>query len=86
MGYSREQTTRAFLEASDASQTQDMSSLWPAVLCRLKEDQVYGLPIQPNITRVDDFAVATTRKHTESCIYCLSDQFEILMCIVLLSR
>lgn len=60
MGYSREQTTRAFLEASDASQTQDMSSLWPAVLCRLKEDQVYGLPIQPNITRVDDFAVATT--------------------------
>ncbi|KAL3537634.1 hypothetical protein ACH5RR_001000 [Cinchona calisaya] len=62
MGFSGEQTTRAFLEASEASQTQDISSLWPAVLCHLREDQVYGLPVQSNNARLDQFADATTCK------------------------
>ncbi|KAL4600799.1 hypothetical protein ACB092_11G225500 [Castanea dentata] len=42
MGYSKEQVLAAFAEVSESSQ-KEISSLWPAVLCRLREDQVYGL-------------------------------------------
>ncbi|KAJ7982289.1 crossover junction endonuclease MUS81 [Quillaja saponaria] len=43
MGYSKEQVLCAFTEVSESSQNKDISSLWPAVLCHLREDQVYGL-------------------------------------------
>ncbi|XP_022743044.1 crossover junction endonuclease MUS81 isoform X2 [Durio zibethinus] len=42
MGYSKEQVLRAFAEVSETSKNKEISSLWPAVLCRLREDQVYG--------------------------------------------
>ncbi|KAG6630328.1 hypothetical protein CIPAW_13G010200 [Carya illinoinensis] len=42
MGYSKDQVLSAFTEVSKSSQTKEISSLWPAVLCRLREDQVYG--------------------------------------------
>ncbi|CAI9102862.1 OLC1v1001216C2 [Oldenlandia corymbosa var. corymbosa] len=42
MGFSRDQIVSAFVEASERFKTQDMSSLWPAVLCQLKADQIYG--------------------------------------------
>lgn len=69
MGFSMEQTRCAFLEASEASQTQDMTSLWLAVVCRFIEDQIYGLSIHSNSATLDHFAVATTRKHKEFCTY-----------------
>ncbi|GAV84003.1 hypothetical protein CFOL_v3_27448 [Cephalotus follicularis] len=42
MGYSKEQVRHAFSEVLETSQNKDISSLWPTVLCRLQEDQVYG--------------------------------------------
>ncbi|KAG4164412.1 hypothetical protein ERO13_A13G013200v2 [Gossypium hirsutum] len=42
MGYSKEQVLSAFAEVSETSKNKEISSLWPAVLCRLREDQVYG--------------------------------------------
>ncbi|KAE8679344.1 crossover junction endonuclease MUS81-like isoform X2 [Hibiscus syriacus] len=42
MGYSKEQVLSAFVEVSETSKKKEISSLLPAVLCRLREDQVYG--------------------------------------------
>ncbi|KAA3454110.1 crossover junction endonuclease MUS81 isoform X2 [Gossypium australe] len=42
MGYSKEQVLSAFAEVSETSKNKEISSLWPSVLCRLREDQVYG--------------------------------------------
>ncbi|XVE90775.1 hypothetical protein DITRI_Ditri20bG0104100 [Diplodiscus trichospermus] len=42
MGYSKEQVLCAFTEVSETSNNKEISSLWPSVLCRLREDQVYG--------------------------------------------
>ncbi|XVE99858.1 hypothetical protein REPUB_Repub03eG0237700 [Reevesia pubescens] len=42
MGYSKEQVLCAFAEVSETSKNKEISSLWPAVLCHLREDQVYG--------------------------------------------
>ncbi|XP_059651940.1 crossover junction endonuclease MUS81 [Cornus florida] len=42
MGYSKEQILHAVSEVSETSQSKDVSSLWPAILCRLREDEVYG--------------------------------------------
>lgn len=43
MGYSKNQVLDAFKEVSEDNPNKDISSLWPAVLCRLREDHVYGL-------------------------------------------
>ncbi|CAH9091887.1 unnamed protein product, partial [Cuscuta europaea] len=43
MGYPKEQIIHGFLKASEASPGRDISSLWPTVLCHLREDQIYGL-------------------------------------------
>ncbi|XP_022139114.1 crossover junction endonuclease MUS81 isoform X2 [Momordica charantia] len=42
MGYSKNQVLDAFKEVSEDNPNKDISSLWPAVLCRLREDHVYG--------------------------------------------
>lgn len=42
MGYSKEHITSAFTEVSRSHPNKDASSLWPAVLCHLREEQVYG--------------------------------------------
>ncbi|KAA8537298.1 hypothetical protein F0562_027015 [Nyssa sinensis] len=59
MGYSREQILRAFSEVSETSQNK-VSSLWPAVLCRLQEDQVYGLPLECQKTLREDCIASST--------------------------
>ncbi|KAK4841777.1 hypothetical protein QYF36_010280 [Acer negundo] len=59
MGYSKEQVLHAFNEVSETSQNKEISSLWPAVLCRLREDQVYGsYPSSQNLR--EDFRAAST--------------------------
>ncbi|KAK3011638.1 hypothetical protein RJ639_011213, partial [Escallonia herrerae] len=61
MGYSKEQILCAFAEVSETSGNEEMSSLWPAVMCRLREEQVYGLPLEsPNIIREDHLASSTS--------------------------
>ncbi|XP_074286501.1 crossover junction endonuclease MUS81-like isoform X1 [Silene latifolia] len=45
LGYSRKQVLHAWTEVSVSSPNQDMSTLWLTVLCRLREDEVYG--VQP---------------------------------------
>ncbi|KAI3425613.1 ERCC4 domain-containing protein [Psidium guajava] len=42
MGYAKDQILCAVAEVSKSSDGRDISALWPAILCRLKEDQVYG--------------------------------------------
>ncbi|KAF8022235.1 hypothetical protein BT93_G2390 [Corymbia citriodora subsp. variegata] len=42
MGYAKEQVLHAVAEVSKTSDGSDISTLWPAILCRLREDQVYG--------------------------------------------
>ncbi|KAK2440171.1 Restriction endonuclease, type II superfamily protein [Trifolium repens] len=42
MGYSKEQIITAFEDVSRSHPNKDVSSLWPAVLCQLREEQVYG--------------------------------------------
>ncbi|XP_061350107.1 crossover junction endonuclease MUS81 [Gastrolobium bilobum] len=42
MGYSKEQIVNAFTEVSRSHPNKDVSSLWLAVLCHLREEQVYG--------------------------------------------
>ncbi|KAM3685973.1 hypothetical protein ACB098_11G163800 [Castanea mollissima] len=57
MGYSKEQVLAAFAEVSESSQ-KEISSLWPAVLCRLREDQVYGLHSGSQSVREDCHAMS----------------------------
>ncbi|XP_048134489.1 crossover junction endonuclease MUS81 isoform X2 [Rhodamnia argentea] len=45
MGYAKEQVLHAVAEVSKTSDGSDISALWPAILCQLKEDQVYGCSI-----------------------------------------
>ncbi|XP_056159459.1 crossover junction endonuclease MUS81 isoform X3 [Syzygium oleosum] len=42
MGYAEEQVLCAVAEVSKTSDGRDISTLWPAIQCRLREDQVYG--------------------------------------------
>lgn len=63
MGYSKEQILCAFTEVSETSQNKEISSLWPAVLCHLREEQVYGLPLESHKTlREDCLASSNTSK------------------------
>jgi crossover junction endonuclease MUS81 len=60
MGYSKEQVLAAFAEVSESSQKKEISSLWPAVLCRLREDQIYGLHSESKTVREDCHATSDT--------------------------
>ncbi|KAG8656694.1 hypothetical protein MANES_04G164000v8 [Manihot esculenta] len=51
MGYTKEQVLDAFAAVSETSLNKEISSLWPAVLCHLREDQVYGLHSEPQTLR-----------------------------------
>ena len=42
LGYSKEHIISAFTEVSRIHPNKDVSSLWPAVLCHLREQQIYG--------------------------------------------
>ncbi|KAL2461161.1 Crossover junction endonuclease MUS81 [Abeliophyllum distichum] len=42
MGFPEQQIVHAFAEVSETSQNKEMSAVWPTVLCRLREDEVYG--------------------------------------------
>lgn len=53
MGYSKEQVLQAFGEVSETSQHKEISALWPAVLCRLREDEVYALHSELHSVRED---------------------------------
>lgn len=43
MGYSKEQVLLAYSEVSETSESEDISSVWLAVMCRLRENEVYNL-------------------------------------------
>ncbi|OMO75886.1 hypothetical protein COLO4_25841 [Corchorus olitorius] len=55
MGYSKDQVLRAFAKVSETSKNKEISSLWPAVLCYLREEVVYGQEdhVEFQSTRVD---------------------------------
>lgn len=59
MGYSKEQVLRIFTEVCESSQNKAVSSLWPTILCRLREDQIYGLNSEPQSLREDHLAASS---------------------------
>ncbi|XP_054816441.1 crossover junction endonuclease MUS81 isoform X2 [Prosopis cineraria] len=59
MGYSKEQVVSAFTDVSRSHADKDVSSLWPAVLCQLREGQVYGLQPESQ-TMGDDFRMTSS--------------------------
>ncbi|XP_029124879.1 crossover junction endonuclease MUS81 [Cajanus cajan] len=65
MGYSKEHIINAFTEVSRSHPNKDVSSLWPAVLCHLREEQVYGS--RPESQRSTDLIGKETRTLTSSC-------------------
>lgn len=54
MGFSEQQILRAFAEVSETSPSREMSAIWPTVLCRLREDEVYGLILSLKTLPTDD--------------------------------
>ncbi|KAL2898501.1 Crossover junction endonuclease MUS81 [Bienertia sinuspersici] len=50
LGYTREQVRHALAEVSPYSPSQDLSKLWPTVLCRLREIEVYDCHSNPQAT------------------------------------
>lgn len=64
MGYTKEQVLDAFAAVSETSLNKEISSLWPAVLCHLREDQVYGLHSEPQTLRKGCQATSETLSFT----------------------
>ncbi|KAL6125272.1 hypothetical protein ACLB2K_073331 [Fragaria x ananassa] len=60
MGYSEERINRAISEASGTSHIKEISSIWPSVLCRLREDEVYGLHMKSQSVRGNRQATSST--------------------------
>ncbi|CAL1353432.1 unnamed protein product [Linum trigynum] len=65
MGYSKEQVFDAFIEVSRTSGQKDISSLWPAVLCRLREEQTYGPNSESQTLGNDCQAESTTPTYSQ---------------------
>lgn len=65
MGFSREKIICAFHEISKTYQDKDISSIWPAVLCHLREGQIYGQSIECYSPRVDISAEPSAKKTKE---------------------
>lgn len=63
MGYSKEHILFAYSNVSKSLPHKEMSSLWPAVLCRLRETEVYGSCLESqNTSREDPPALSTIYK------------------------
>ncbi|KAL8144470.1 hypothetical protein V2J09_017502 [Rumex salicifolius] len=69
MGFGKEEIFHAFAEVSKASPNRESSSLWPAVLCCLREKQVYGsqMESQPPYTR-KTFETSTEHIHIDATL------------------
>lgn len=67
MGYSTDQVISAFTEVAETSQSKDMSSLWPAVLCLLREKQVYDLSLDPNKNLREDSPASSNASQFKNC-------------------
>ncbi|KAF3436728.1 hypothetical protein FNV43_RR19475 [Rhamnella rubrinervis] len=61
MGYPKERILKAFREIA-APSNRDISSLWPSVLCRLREDDVYGFPLKSQSAIEDCHTTPTTNE------------------------
>ncbi|XP_047322890.1 crossover junction endonuclease MUS81 [Impatiens glandulifera] len=72
MGFSKEQISRAFSEVMETSGKAELSSLWPAVLCCLKQEQVYGVPpmdkIMVDAGQVGGAAKKNTHPESSFCV------------------
>ncbi|KAI7733416.1 hypothetical protein M8C21_005165 [Ambrosia artemisiifolia] len=64
MGYSKEQVIRAYTEVVEKSPNEEISSLWLSVLCRLREAEVYNLPLtSQNVSEVKHHASTSSYTH-----------------------
>ncbi|XP_051144554.1 crossover junction endonuclease MUS81 isoform X2 [Andrographis paniculata] len=68
MGFSRAQVMRAFSEAVETSKNKEMSSIWPTVLCRLREEEIYGsTSISKSIINDNDNALPSIKPTQGFC-------------------
>ncbi|PIN23483.1 Endonuclease MUS81 [Handroanthus impetiginosus] len=65
MGFSRQQIIRAFSEVMETSQRKEISSLWPTVLCRLREDEIYGSTSVPKSITDDLYAAPSSYQNMD---------------------
>ncbi|KAI3706050.1 hypothetical protein L1987_76303 [Smallanthus sonchifolius] len=64
MGYSKEQVIHAFAEVAEKSPHEETSSLWLSVLCRLREAEVYNLPLtSQNVPEVKHHPSSSSYTH-----------------------
>jgi hypothetical protein len=76
MGYSKEKVLLAFSEVSETSKYKEISVLWPAVLCHLREDLIYGVHSEPQ-TLTEDFQSTST-----ACTFSNGNKHTILNAII----
>ncbi|KAL3814766.1 hypothetical protein ACJIZ3_016034 [Penstemon smallii] len=67
MGFSRQQIVRAFSEVTEVSQGKDISSLWPTVLCRLREAEIYGSTSVSKAPTDDQYAAPSSHGYRDGC-------------------
>ncbi|KAL8542194.1 hypothetical protein ACS0TY_003164 [Phlomoides rotata] len=65
MGFSQQQIVRAYSEVTKTSQGKEISSLWPTVLCRLREDEIYGSTSVPKSTKDGHCAAPSSYHHKD---------------------
>ncbi|KAG8363685.1 hypothetical protein BUALT_Bualt19G0048100 [Buddleja alternifolia] len=64
MGFSRQRIIRAFAEVREISQKKELSSLWPTVLCRLRENEIYGSSSLSTSITDNHYAAPSSNKHS----------------------
>ncbi|KAL9247745.1 hypothetical protein vseg_021145 [Gypsophila vaccaria] len=79
LGYSKEQVLHAWTEVSVSSSNEEMSKLWLAVLCRLREDEVYGVqPVPQAVIESSSGVASTSSRLTEGQqnLTCVPDEID----------
>lgn len=59
MGYPKERILQAFREVSETSHDEDTYSSWLPVLCRLREEEVYGSRSESQPAREESHKITT---------------------------
>lgn len=78
MGYSKEQVISAFENESNRHPNKDVSSLWPAVLCHLREEQVYGsLPESQIMMSASNVVNGISSSSLIQCFFNVTDEYYI---------
>lgn len=68
MGFSQQKIVHAYSEVRKTSQGMEMSSLWPTVLCRLREDEIYGSTSVPKSAKDGHYVGPSSYHHKDGTL------------------